>query len=307
MTLGLQAPVINQEQAPSSSQQMRPRAPWYFRVGKYFSRKRYRGGHRILETALHVGLLNASVLHQITDCISFEIPLNRKDNWWDESDLFSYERAVFERLAGVTKFLPAPVTLIDCGADIGLFSALCVARCPEIRQVHAFEPNWEAHRWLGPNLRRLPIPAAAHLAAVGDSLGKGTLSSPDYDSSEHAKYVAPSLVGEISITTIDALGLDTSGGLILKADVEGSELNVLRGARSTIARAPKVAVVLEAHPLVVQRTRVDPIECLRFLQSVRTFDFQIAELPNAQLRTDRPFFEQAAPVRVYNVLGLTIR
>jgi len=52
---------------------------------------------------------------------------------------------------------------------------------------------------------------------------------------------------------------------------------VLRGAAETIASARKCVITVEANPRVVMRTKRDPVECLRFLQSLRPFGFLIAE------------------------------
>jgi hypothetical protein len=62
-------------------------------------------------------------------------------------------------------------------------------------------------------------------------------------------------------------------------------------------------VQIEAHPKVAQRTGIDPIECLRFIQAIRNCRFVVCESPSYPLSLDKPFFEQFTDGKIYNVIA----
>ena len=91
--------------------------------------------------------------------------------------------------------------------------------------------------------------------------------------------------------------------MAIKIDVEGGELEVLQGAAETISAARKCVVTLEANPRVASRTERDPVECLRFLQSLRQFNFVVAETAESPL-TSSPLIKDGQKA-THNVIGWT--
>ncbi|MEK7785613.1 MAG: FkbM family methyltransferase, partial [Chloroflexota bacterium] len=87
----------------------------------------------------------------------------------------------------------------------------------------------------------------------------------------------------------------------LKIDVEGGELAVIRGALGTLARSKGFVVVFEAHPKQVSRTGIDPMSVISLIRSVRLCSARVTEQPDADVSLEKPFFDQFAPTRVYNV------
>jgi hypothetical protein len=67
-------------------------------------------------------------------------------------------------------------------------------------------------------------------------------------------------------------------------------------------RVDQFIVAFEAHPKVVERTGVDPLEGVRLLNTVRSCTSRIAEFPHTELRLDKPFFEQVPERRVCNIM-----
>ena len=275
--------------------------PWYWRLALFLVRNRYRGGWRMLEITQRLGLLNKVVRVPVPGG-SLDVPLHRECNeWWDASYLATYEKAFVEALARAARSLPQPVELIDCGADIGLLSVLVAGRFPRFRSVTAFEPNADAFPFLRANLGRLAMPTIAKNAAVSDFSGRARLDSTPFDRTDSAKFIVPDPHGEVSVERVDDLGV-TDASIVLKIDVEGAEINVLRGALATLRRAPGFAVGFEAHRDVVSRTRIDPSECIRLLRSIQPVTVEVAEEPWARIDPDRAFFDQVGGLKVYNVV-----
>jgi FkbM family methyltransferase len=137
-------------------------------------------------------------------------------------------------------------------------------------RIIAFEPNADVTDILRDNLSRLPLASEVIGKAVSNFVGRGFLERPFYDPNDHARFLQPG-DGPISVTKIDALNI--RGDIAIKIDIEGGELEALQGAKGTIVAARRWVIAFEAHPMVSKRIGRDPIECLRFLASLRPFRF----------------------------------
>ena len=129
--------------------------------------------------------------------------------------------------------------IFDVGANIGYYSVLFSKLCGKHGFVHCFEPVPETFQLLLDSLVHSPNAKANNLAA-GDSEGMMEIS---YDPEDSEKA---SLLGESTATssmrTVKVLPLDTYAREVklkrldfLKCDVEGYELNALKGMRNTIS------------------------------------------------------------------------
>lgn len=140
-------------------------------------------------------------------------------------------------------------------------------------------------------------------AAVSDFTGRGTMRAADYDSSDHARYLVEDSRGDIDVIRVDDVGIPPGGAVVMKVDVEGAEDAAVRGAERTLGEASEFAVSFEAHPLVSERTGVDPIETIRRLNALRPCRVRVSEFPKARISTERSFFGQ---VPDDDMRGLTI-
>lgn len=156
-----------------------------------------------------------------------------------------------------------PGTLVDVGANTGAFTLAYCAAHPENRAV-AFEPAPEALRALGGAAeasglagRITPVPL---LLADADGVVGGEIN-PNQMFSEGG---AGSLV--VEQTTLDrwveAAGIAPTA---LKVDVDGAELEVLRGAAGTLRRFRPV-VFLELHHDLLELRGIRPAEVVRVLE-----------------------------------------
>jgi FkbM family methyltransferase len=249
-------------------------APLLFRLAKRMTRWGFRGGDRLVEIFGRFGMLNVIAQYQLGRGVSFNVPLFRADTCWDQRDIEEYENKLIHGFCLLLEPL-SDVVLFDCGADIGTFSARVCSQTSRVSRVIAFEPNPDVEGFMTGNLSQLRIPARAITKAVSSFEGSGRLEVPVYDNSDHARFLVPG-DGPFEVVTIDSIGV-RGGDVAIKIDVEGGELEVLKGAAETIVSARKCVITVEASPRVAMRTKRDPVECSRFLRSLRTFNFVIAE------------------------------
>jgi len=271
------------------------RAPLMFRLARGMSRSHIRGAGVLTRLLRRWGFLNVVVQCQLNH-IRFKLPLYRVP--WDCKDLTTYEEAFVGEFSRALSPL-RQATLLDCGADIGTFSALLCSRTDHIGRIIAFEPNLAACEFLRSNLAAIGLQSEVIANAISDFQGRGKLDRPAYDSSDHARFLSPG-DGPVRVTTIDGLRLDGSD-LAIKLDLEGGELNALQGGHRTIAAARNCVIGLEASPVVKERTGRDPVECLAFLVSIRPFEFIVAET-GARLDITRPVLA-GGQKQIWNIVG----
>ena len=129
------------------------------------------------------------------------------------------------------------VVFLDVGANIGELS-LDLARHPKVESVIAFEPNAECARSLAESaaLNRLEKEITIRQVALNSSGGQVRFHidtrSPN---ASHLAGAGETRI-EVPASTLDHEAKDLAGTVILKIDVEGAELEVLRGARMTLER-----------------------------------------------------------------------
>lgn len=146
---------------------------------------------------------------------------------------------------------PGAVAL-DVGANVGAYSILLGRWVGPDGRVFAFEPSPETFDGLSRHLalnglRGTVTPVAA---AVSHSAGRATLSGGGVSGANRldAGGAGP------AVDTVSIDGFCAREGItpsFIKIDVEGAELDVLRGARDTIRRAGGgLALFVEMHPTV---------------------------------------------------------
>jgi FkbM family methyltransferase len=158
---------------------------------------------------------------------------------WFYGRRIAYEAATGEpELAVLGRLMRRGGTAVDIGANQGFF-AFALSRFAD--RVVCFEPNPDYAgfaRWM------LRGRAEVHAVALADKPGRGTFHVPHADDGlvlhlagslkqTHTQFKTIETYA-VDIRTLDEFALTEVR--FIKADVEGSEREVLEGARSTIAR-----------------------------------------------------------------------
>lgn len=158
-------------------------------------------------------------------------------------------------------------TCLDVGAHVGLWSMHLVRH---FLITYAFEPFEEHRRLWHANVKpRVPDGHEAYVDPFAVSDRPGTLNwVPGVVSSGDAHIVEGSIPDnaiEVQATSIDAEGyLEVD---FIKIDVEGWELNVVRGARETILRDRPVICVEQKDREAIHHGRPAK-EALRYLENL---------------------------------------
>jgi FkbM family methyltransferase len=168
-------------------------------------------------------------------------------------------------------------TVVDAGANIGVYSQF-LSRCVGADGlVHSFEPSPE-------NFRRLRA-ATAHLAnvranraAVGEHTGESKLYLSDDLNVDHRAY-APREDSRRAIL-IEMVALDDyfkPGETVnlIKLDVQGYELHALRGAQRVLQENPGIKLLFEFWPYGLKQAGA---EWRNLLASLEQYGFAVRQL-----------------------------
>jgi FkbM family methyltransferase len=158
--------------------------------------------------------------------------------------------------------------ILDAGANVGYFSLLFAKWLHGSGMVHAFEPFAETIRRFERNLElnaELRPMVRLHRLALADFTGNLGMSVPD-QGNQGCNFLGGAGSTKVDVTTLDAFcereHLDRVD--LIKIDVEGSEVALLRGAEQTIRRLRPV-LMIEVNTATLQRagyTSRDLIEAI---------------------------------------------
>lgn len=181
--------------------------------------------------------------------------------WWD---------GYYEKLP--TKLFKEMVkkggSVIDVGANIGYYSIIA-SELVEGGNIVSFEPVSKTFKRLLVNVLPLSNVKAHQVAcgsdngkiniyAFGDSISAGSrISSPEID--------VPYTVEEVQMIKLDYF---VDGKVdVVKIDVEGYELNVLKGMKKIISSNPNIKILLEVNNDLLTKVSTSPQEVFSYLKS----------------------------------------
>lgn len=148
-----------------------------------------------------------------------------------------------------------PSTILDCGANIGLFSIYCLSLFPEA-SVHAVEPSLETYKVLEAN-RSANSSCDWHVYrfALWNHDGEVQFENRPFSTSSR---IAEDVPGNETVPSITLGTLFAAIGApvidILKLDVEGAEEKVLTGNEEVLGRIQNL--IVEIHPYACDQQRV---------------------------------------------------
>lgn len=192
-----------------------------------------------LTTLQHFALLGPDKIHEFL-CRDEKIRMFLPYAATDLIQRHILRTGVFFEMILLEKFrrhIPINATIIDAGANIGnhsvYFSKICHAR-----SVYAFEPMRQTFKILARNAAlNAPEKIKCYNFALGSSDSKADLLQ-FYPGNIGTARVQSSAGGLYEIKPLDAFHFPEVQ--VLKIDVEGAEIDVLEGARQTLARCKPI-------------------------------------------------------------------
>jgi FkbM family methyltransferase len=198
-----------------------------------------------------------------------------------------YER---QEIALVSHIFREGMTIVDVGANVGLYTAIAMQRINRRGRIIAFEPHAESYRFLmrtveanaallplseRPKVNTLDVAASssegeAHLFANAENKGDNRLYSFNLMPASSALPVrartVDSVLRDYGITTID----------FLKVDVQGYEFEVIQGSREILRSSANAIILSEFWPDGIrQASNRDSIDYLLFLTDLNFHIYQL--------------------------------
>lgn len=205
-----------------------------------------------------------------------------------------------QEVSFILRVLEPGMTFFDVGANAGLFTVSAAKKIGENR-VFAFEPCSSTCGILRRNLR-LNAVARVYVAqiALGDAIGEAmlqvnargkdglnTLGEASHPNSEIVAHES------VAITTLDSFMKEQGVTSVdaIKADIEGAELLLFRGARDLLQRADAPLILYEGFGFPTRGFGYHPVETLWLLESYGYSLFTLNSDTGAisELRPDYPY------------------
>ncbi len=202
-----------------------------------------------------------------------------------------------ETIQAFAALLAAGMTVIDLGANIGQYTLVAAHRVGPQGRVHAFEPTPSLAEHVRRNLELNGFEnATVHAVAVSDAPGRVALhiieaDEPNMNSIINGSSDPKGL--EVPTVTLDGFVGEHSLGAVdvIKMDIEGAELQALRGARTLFTGADSPVLVLELNPKTLEYGSHTPDDLLGLLAS---YGYAFYPITACSLYTHDPFLNGVA-------------
>lgn len=178
-------------------------------------------------------------------------------------------------VAVVERLLQPGDCFLDVGANVGIYSLIAGRRVGPEGKVVAVEPSPSTMRALGTTLAINGIAqlTQTHECALGEAEGTATLHCEP--TSGHNSLVGPTKTTRSKQIVAVKRGEEILDGLkpaLIKIDVEGWELDVLRGLDPVIKANKRLSAVVEYSPGHIRRRNMQPDA---WLEQVKAFGFKM--------------------------------
>jgi FkbM family methyltransferase len=204
------------------------------------------------------------------------------------------------------------MTVLDVGANVGLYTALAMHLAGANGTVVAIEPHAESRRFLELTIQAnaaTKTPVHVFDCAASDREGTAELFVNPHNKADNRLYRSEATPhaqsASVRLRTIDAIvdGLGLSAIDILKIDVQGSELSAITGAAKTIRNSPGMILLSEFWPEGIrQAAGCAPQRYLELLSDLGLSLFELKRKRLVPLLFDRAIRLRGG--RYLNLIGL---
>jgi len=207
-----------------------------------------------------------------------------RGTWWTmHSGVHTYWRGVYERdlARQIGRAVKPGMVCYDCGANVGYFTLLFSRLVGARGHVFSFEPlpGNAAHIRRHVLMNRRPNVTVLELA-LADYSGKAGFSV----SGSTSKIEAEGEI-EVACATLDSLGLPPPN--VVKVDVEGAELLLIRGAERTI-RSHRPTIFMSLHiPIPVAHDLAGRLRSIGYEVTFSDSAYDFVAVPVARLSMAR--------------------
>jgi len=192
----------------------------------------------------------------------------------------NYERQVFRQ------FCREGATVVDVGANIGLYTVIAAARVGKAGKVISIEPHPESFHFLRQTVEANGLSQVRGFnVAAGDSAKTVSLFVTDENKADSRIYDQSAQRPNIPTEMVDLDSLLSANGVdhvdLIKLDIQGAEGLALRGLAKTIARNNNLTLFLEFWPWGLEQTGE---RAATFLHELLLAGFKLSEIDEGQRR-----------------------
>lgn len=218
---------------------------------------------------------------------------------------------VYERseLVFVSNALKPGMTMLDVGANVGLYSALGGQLVGSQGRVIALEPDPESFRYLQLTIQKNGLRNVHALRmAASDQTGMAYLFTSSSNRGDSRLYDNELSDNKVRIKTVrlddylPQIGIEEVE--FIKVDVQGFEGHVLSGLEKTIRRSPRLTIIAEFWPEGLRRAGSDPSQ---FLAQLERWGMHLYKLGNngmpTPIRNPSDFIARLPGRKYANVVG----
>lgn len=193
----------------------------------------------------------------------------------EAANIWSGLRFEKHEIAFILQVMRPSTTFLDIGANVGIYAVAVAKKDPNVK-VYAFEPCEWTFQILEENIRLNALDnVSAIRIALGDYVGEATLwvNAPGKDGLNtigRPSHPDCSIVAResVPITTLDDFIRSHSVPRVdvIKVDVEGAELMVLRGGRNLLKQKDAPLILYESYSWCTKGFNYHPVEIMWLLQ-----------------------------------------
>jgi FkbM family methyltransferase len=192
----------------------------------------------------------------------------------------NFPRQLFRRL------LKPGMTVVDVGANIGLYTALAASTVGPAGRVIAVEPERRNADLIRETLALNHFTNVDVIqAAISDTTGAGQLFLNEENKADHRIFdrAASRAAVPVEFYRLDDLLTRMTVGRVdvIKVDIQGAEARALQGMRRTLTDNADIRVMIEYWPWGIAQAGGDPRSVLRL---IRSLGLQVYEIDDSATR-----------------------